>query len=88
MRRGLALLAAVLLSVPMAALADRPECRAPRALLDLGHPLDVARAGMAEQHELRIVAMDSSSTQGFGASNPMFAYPAQLKMILDEALPA
>ena len=28
-----------------------------------------------------------SSTQGYGASNPSFAYPAQLKMNLDKLLP-
>jgi len=69
------------------ALAERPECRARRELLDLGNPLDITRNAVAEQHQLRIVAMGSSSTQGYGATNPMFSYPAQLKMNLTAALP-
>jgi acyl-CoA thioesterase-1 len=67
--------------------ADDAKCRASRRLLDLGNPLEVARASVAEKKELRIVAMGSSSTQGYGASNPSFAYPAQLKMNLDKILP-
>jgi len=63
------------------------QCRASRELLELGNPLAIARAAVAEERELRIVAMGSSSTQGYGASNPQFAYPAQLKMRLDKALP-
>ena len=31
--------------------------------------------------------MGSSSTQGYGASNPQFSYPAQLKMKLEAAMP-
>lgn len=64
-----------------------PDCRASRELLDLGHPLDIAKKAVAEDHELRIVAMGSSSTQGYGASNPQFAYPAQLQIRLSQALP-
>lgn len=63
-----------------------PDCRARSELLDLGHPLTIARKAVADTHELRIVAMGSSSTQGYGASSPQFAYPAQLKMRLDHAL--
>jgi len=69
------------------ALAEKPECRASRELLELGSPLEIARAAVVDQHELRIVAMGSSSTQGYGASNPLYAYPAQLKMRLSEAMP-
>jgi lysophospholipase L1-like esterase len=77
---------AVLLFLPAAVLAE-PECRASRQLLDLGNPLDVARKAVETEHELRIVAMGSSSTQGYGATNPIFAYPAQLKIRLSAALP-
>lgn len=31
--------------------------------------------------------MGSSSTQGYGATNPVFSYPSQLKIRLDQALP-
>ncbi len=68
-------------------LADEGKCRASRRLLDLGNPLEVARTSVADKKELRIIAMGSSSTQGYGASNPAFAYPAQLKMNLDKVLP-
>ncbi len=67
--------------------AANPECRAAPELLNLGNPLQVARSAVADQHELRIVAMGSSSTQGYGASNPMYAYPAQLKIKLSEEMP-
>ena len=71
----------------MACLADDTKCRASRRLLELGNPLESARAAIADKKELRIVAMGWSSTQGYGASNPAFAYPAQLKMDLDKLLP-
>jgi len=63
------------------------QCRASRELLDIGNPLDIARTAVADDRELRIVAMGSSSTQGYGASNPQYAYPAQLKMKLEAAMP-
>jgi acyl-CoA thioesterase I len=79
------IMATVLPSV--AALADDAKCRASRRMLDLNNPLESARAAVADKKVLRIVAMGSSSTQGYGASNPAFAYPAQLKMNLDRLLP-
>lgn len=68
-------------------LADDAKCRASRRMMELGNPLENARVSIADKKELRIVAMGSSSTQGYGASNPAFAYPAQLKMNLDKLLP-
>jgi lysophospholipase L1-like esterase len=67
--------------------ADSPECRARREMLDLGNSLEIARTAVADERELRIVAMGSSLTQGFGTTNPHFAYPFQLKMKLEAALP-
>lgn len=63
------------------------QCRASRQLLELGNPLEIAKTAVAEERDLRIVAMGSSSTQGYGASNPQYAYPAQLKMKLEAAMP-
>jgi len=63
------------------------RCRAAHELLELGNPLEIAKTAVAEERELRIVAMGSSSTQGYGASNPQYAYPAQLKMKLEAAMP-
>ena len=67
--------------------AELHGCRASRALLDLGNPLEIARTAVADERQLRIVAMGSSSTQGYGTTNPQFAYPFQLKMRLETAMP-
>lgn len=63
------------------------QCRASREMLELHNPLEIARTAVAEERDLRIVAMGSSSTQGYGATNPQYAYPAQLKMRLEKAMP-
>jgi len=67
--------------------AELHGCRASRALLDLGNPLEIARTAVADERQLRIVAMGSSSTQGYGTTNPQYAYPFQLKMRLETAMP-
>jgi acyl-CoA thioesterase-1 len=69
------------------AAAQSHDCRASRQLLDLGRPLEIARAAVEHKRELRILAMGSSSTQGYGTTNPKFSYPAQLKMKLEAAMP-
>jgi hypothetical protein len=61
-------------------------CRATPELLELGAPLPVARKALAERKQLRIIALGSSSTSGYGASNPAFAYPT-LRIGLEKALP-
>ncbi len=63
------------------------QCRASRDLLDLNNPLEIARTAVADERQLRILAMGSSSTQGYGTSNPQYSYPAQLKMKLEAAMP-
>ncbi len=84
---GWVALAAVLL-LPTAGFAQSMTlCRAKPELLDLGSQLLVARKSIAERRRLRIIALGSSSTAGYGASQPSFAFPAQLKMGLDKALP-
>jgi acyl-CoA thioesterase-1 len=79
--------ALLLIALTGGAWAQMRDCRASRELLELGNTLDVARAAVVDRQELRIVAMGSSSTQGYGASNPQFAYPAQLKVKLEAAMP-
>ncbi|HYD05005.1 MAG TPA: SGNH/GDSL hydrolase family protein [Reyranella sp.] len=69
-----------------AAIADT-QCRAARPLLELGNPLEIAKTAVAEDRELRIVAMGSSSTQGYGSTSPRYTYPAQLKIKLEAAMP-
>ena len=85
--RGFSLAFASFMVLSTAALAEKPECRARRELLELGSPLDSARLAVTDHKELRIVAMGSSSTQGYGATNPVYSYPSQLKLKLEEALP-
>jgi acyl-CoA thioesterase-1 len=85
-RALLALAGLVMVGLSVPANAEM-QCRASRELLDVGNPLDIARTAVADDRELRIVALGSSSTQGYGASNPQFAYPAQLKMKLEAAMP-
>jgi acyl-CoA thioesterase I len=62
-------------------------CRAKPELLELGTSLPASRKSIAERKKLRIIALGSSSTSGYGVSNPAYAYPAQLKMGLDKGLP-
>jgi len=84
----LGLAAAFALLLPAAALPQSMTlCRARPQLLDLGTPLNIARKAIATRKQLRIIALGSSSTSGYGVSNPAFAYPAQLKMGLEKALP-
>ncbi len=85
--RALLAIAAIAVVGWSAAANAEKQCRASRELLDVGNPLDIARTAVADERELRIVAMGSSSTQGYGASNPQFAYPAQLKIRLEAAMP-
>jgi lysophospholipase L1-like esterase len=63
------------------------QCRASRELLELNNPLEIARAAVIEERQLRIVAMGSSSTQGYGTTNPKYSYPAQLQIKLEAAMP-
>lgn len=87
-RSWLGLAAALALLLPAAAWPQSMTlCRAKPQLLELGSQLTVARKAIATRKQLRIIALGSSSTSGYGVSNPAFAYPAQLKMGLEKALP-
>lgn len=82
------LIAAAVVCLPATAHAQSMSlCRAKPQLLDLGAPLSVARKALADHKQLRIMALGSSSTAGYGVSNPAFAYPAQLRIGLEAALP-
>lgn len=89
MRPVLALLLALVAAFASgpAAAQSMTLCRAKPELLDLGAPLPIARKVVAERKPLRIIALGSSSTSGYGASNPAFAYPTQLRIGLEKALP-
>lgn len=62
-------------------------CRAKPAMLELGTTLPISRKAIAEKKLLRIIALGSSTTAGYGVSNPAFAYPTQLRIGLEKALP-
>ncbi|MGE0422082.1 MAG: SGNH/GDSL hydrolase family protein [Reyranellaceae bacterium] len=64
---------------------DWSACRTEPKLLDLGVTLDATRKAVTERKQLRIVAIGSSSTQGYGAS-PGNSYPAQLMKRLGTTL--
>ncbi|MBI3199131.1 MAG: SGNH/GDSL hydrolase family protein [Rhodospirillales bacterium] len=82
------LTAVAALLVPATALPQSMSaCRAKSELLKLGSDLPIARKAMAEHKHLRIVALGSSTTAGYGVSNPAYAYPMQLRIGLEKALP-
>ena len=58
-------------------------CKAPRDMVRLDVPLIAAQKVMAREHDIRIVALGSSSTEGTGASSPKMCYPAQLEAELN-----
>lgn len=62
--------------------ASRPE------YLDLGVKLPKVRNAIENKKELEIVALGSSSTQGYGASTPFRSYPAELLRVLQKSFPA
>jgi acyl-CoA thioesterase-1 len=63
------------------------HCRAKPQLLELGAPLAIARKALAERKQLRILTI-GSTPESYGVSNPAYAYPAQLQMGLQKALPS
>lgn len=65
---------------------DMSGCKTDGALLDLGITLDATRKAVMERKQLRLVAIGSSSTQGYGAA-PGNSYPAQVMKRLGETLP-
>ena len=89
MRRSLLWLAAAaaLLLPATASPQSMSACRAKPELLKIGSTLPISRKAMAERKHLRIIALGSSTTAGYGVSNPAYAYPMQLRIGLEKALP-
>jgi lysophospholipase L1-like esterase len=78
----------VVLSLPVATNAQSMrDCRAKPELLELGTSLTASRKAIAEHKKLRILTIGSSTTESYGVSNPAHAYPAQLRIGLQKALP-
>ena len=67
--------------------AAATRCAAPAAIAALGAPLPQVKAQIEGGRPLKIVAIGSSSTQGYGASRPELAYPARLEAELRDRLP-
>lgn len=82
----LACLSAALTALTLA--NARAECPAPNNVTHLGESLPHVAARIAQQASLTVVAFGSSSTQGYGASNPLATYPAQLEAELKRLFPA
>lgn len=82
------LAAIVVLSQPATTGAQSmSHCRAKPQLLEIGAPLTMARKALAQRKQLRILTISSSATESYGVSNPAYAYPAQLRIGLQKALP-
>jgi lysophospholipase L1-like esterase len=73
--------------MPRASLAAS-RCKAPRELVRFKAPLSQLGRAVAAEHDIRIVALGSSSTAGAGARNPRACYPARLEVELNGRFPA
>ncbi|HJU17029.1 MAG TPA: SGNH/GDSL hydrolase family protein [Stellaceae bacterium] len=80
-----ALLAATLAA--QGAAAAPPDCAVPPGLAALGAPLAHTARRLDQGGVLRIVALGSSSTAGFGASSAAMSYPSRLQQELASRLP-
>lgn len=66
---------------------ERYPCTFRAGQLDLGVKLPKARAAIEQRKEIEVVALGSSSTQGYGASTPFHSYPAELLRTLQKDFP-
>jgi lysophospholipase L1-like esterase len=80
------LLAIALVLLAAGAAAEEP-CASKPGQLTLGAPLPKSRAAIKERKAIEVVALGSSSTQGYGASTPFHSYPAALLRTLQAELP-
>lgn len=63
------------------------QCASLPSHVELGVHLPKARAAIDDRREIEVVALGSSSTQGYGASTPFHSYPAELLRTLQQLLP-
>jgi acyl-CoA thioesterase-1 len=64
----------------------KEKCGAQTGMLNLGAPLTHTREALEKRKQIRIVAIGSSSTQGYGATSPFNSYPAELLRVLQRRL--
>jgi len=89
----LAILLPLLLPSPLATAADPlvyaagTRCACPVAVTRFQAPLTHVAARIKARQPLKIVAVGSSSTQGYGSSGPDHSYPSRLQALLGERLP-
>ena len=65
----------------------RIECASPPELVQLSRPLTRLGERLARGEDVTILAIGSSSTEGYGASRPEFTYPHRLAVELKTILP-
>jgi lysophospholipase L1-like esterase len=82
-----ACVSAILLAAAATSAVAGPHCGTRPEYLELGAPLARAQAAWEQRKEIEIVALGSSSTQGYGASTPLRSYPAELLRVLSHDLP-
>lgn len=81
-----AIFAALCAAIQTAAAQQPDRCTAEPDMLALGAPLVRTRSAVIERKELRVVAIGSSSTEGYGATSPFNSYPAELLRTLSRHL--
>jgi len=84
---ALALIAALLASAPVDAAPDSKSCGAPRELTRLREGLPRTATRLARHESLKVVAIGSSSTVGYGATSASFSYPNQFAAEMRRRLP-
>ena len=85
--KALVAVGAVLLAAAGGRALASEQCISRPGQLELGVALPKARAAINDRKELEVVALGSSSTQGYGASTPFHSYPAALLRTLQNDLP-
>jgi lysophospholipase L1-like esterase len=78
---------AALLVVAAGQARTAEQCASLPGHVELGVHLPKARAAINDRREIEVVALGSSSTQGYGASTPFHSYPAELLRTLQQLLP-
>jgi lysophospholipase L1-like esterase len=80
-------LALTVMAMPAKVLAQAPACSTPSDLHHLNQPLRRLPQRIAAACPITIVAIDSSSTAGAGASSPAASYPSRLEVELKARFP-
>jgi lysophospholipase L1-like esterase len=65
----------------------RLDCVSPPELTQLSHPLKRVADRLAHNEDITVLAIGSSSTEGYGASRAEFTYPNRLAIELKTLLP-